>query len=303
MDRSMLRTALFTIRKRKAEAIRDRKHEQKKIRESCKTSRKRLSEEKRAAEVALRAEFRARRAEDRAQCKRRHAENIQRARTRIEKQRAERKRQLELHKLSQKWDNRSRGAGLTIAKARRAESDDEVRRNLEPDLIPIFDRVNADPKLRRFTKGNRHMSRTEAFLQWALDHADVVATWQADDAENEVDRLIREENRILKELDKLPRGPGGFESLRKRQANWGKKAEGQSPAEAAADSLAEHGSRLTAKEREQIALDIADSIENTGDYGNKLAAKRLHKLKLALLKEAQAQADFERSTGTDDVPF
>lgn len=292
MDRSVLRSALFTIRKRKAEAIRDRKREHKQIRESCQATRKRLSAEKKEAEAKLRAEFRKQRELERAACRARHAEAVRKAKTRIAKQRAERQRQLELHKLSQKWDNRSRGAGAAVAKTRRAESDDEVRRNLEPDMVAVFDQVRAR------IKGNRYRSRTEAFLEWAQENPEEVLRMQADSADDDVARLIREEQTVLKALDRLPRGPGGFEQLRSKQERWATKGKGQSPAEAAAQSLAEHGSRLSPEERRLISLDVADAIP--GHAYDKLTGKRLEKLRQALLREAQAQRP---AAAGDDVPF
>jgi hypothetical protein len=50
------------------------------------------------------------------------------------------------------------------ATTRRAESDDEVRSNLPPELLPSFERM------KRAIKASPRMSRTEAFLQWAHDH-------------------------------------------------------------------------------------------------------------------------------------
>src|SRR4029078_1493764 len=47
---------------------------------------------------------------------------------------------------------------------RRQESDDEVRSNLEPDMVRVFDVV------RKQIKGNLRKSRTEAFLQWAEEN-------------------------------------------------------------------------------------------------------------------------------------
>jgi SAM-dependent methyltransferase len=48
----------------------------------------------------------------------------------------------------------------------RRETDEEVRQNLSPSQRVLFDRV------RGMIKGNDHMSRTEAFLQYAEEHPD-----------------------------------------------------------------------------------------------------------------------------------
>jgi hypothetical protein len=65
---------------------------------------------------------------------------------------------------------------------RRAESDDEVRSNLPPDLVPLFGRV------KRAIKATPRMSRTEAFLKYAEEHPDEVLGI----VDEHVDALIRE---------------------------------------------------------------------------------------------------------------
>src|SRR6185295_17647714 len=46
----------------------------------------------------------------------------------------------------------------------RGESDDEVRANIPPDLVPLFERV------KRGIKGSARESRTEAFLRYVEEH-------------------------------------------------------------------------------------------------------------------------------------
>lgn len=52
--------------------------------------------------------------------------------------------------------------------ARRGESDDEVRGNIPPELVPLFERVKGK------VRGSERWSRTEAFLHYAEEHPDEV---------------------------------------------------------------------------------------------------------------------------------
>lgn len=54
---------------------------------------------------------------------------------------------------------------MNISAAMRAtESDDEVRQNISPDLVSLFNRVRGQ------IKGSKLQTRTEAFLQYVADH-------------------------------------------------------------------------------------------------------------------------------------
>ena len=68
---------------------------------------------------------------------------------------------------------------------RRAESDDEVRGNLEPELVPLFE------LLKRTIKGSDRQSRTEAFRGYAEEHQAEV--YEAQD--READRALRRDLR------------------------------------------------------------------------------------------------------------
>lgn len=76
------------------------------------------------------------------------------------------------------------------ARARQAESDDEVRANLPPELVPVFDAV------RKGIKGTARKSRTEAFLQMAEENPGEVYALQSAQAERDVERLIAEQQRL-----------------------------------------------------------------------------------------------------------
>lgn len=66
---------------------------------------------------------------------------------------------------------------------RRAESDDEVRSNIPPELVALFERV------KRGIKASPRMSRTEAFLHYAEENPDDVLA----SADDKTDALIRRE--------------------------------------------------------------------------------------------------------------
>ena len=79
---------------------------------------------------------------------------------------------------------------------RRQESDDEVRSNLEPDMVRVFDAV------RGHIKGNLRKSRTEAFLQWAEENPGEVFDLMQHDADRYLAQLLAEEARTTRELRK-----------------------------------------------------------------------------------------------------
>ena len=72
---------------------------------------------------------------------------------------------------------------------REAESDDEVRRNLSPDLASVFSKV------RKHIKGSERRTRTEAFLEWAEENPDEIYAMQEQRAAREIERLVKEYQR------------------------------------------------------------------------------------------------------------
>jgi len=83
----------------------------------------------------------------------------------------------------------SLGPMRNARREREAESDDEVRRNLSPDLTSVFNKV------RRHIKGSERRSRTEAFLEWAEQNPDEIYAMQEQRAAREIDRLVKEYQR------------------------------------------------------------------------------------------------------------
>jgi len=81
------------------------------------------------------------------------------------------------------------GRMRNVGREREAESDDEVRRNLSPDLASVFNKV------RRHIKGSERRSRTEAFLEWAEENPDEIYAMQEQRAAREIERLVKEYQR------------------------------------------------------------------------------------------------------------
>lgn len=79
---------------------------------------------------------------------------------------AERKHQQAMKRIEAGNVARVKEARRASSRERRQESDDEVRGNIPPELLYLFERV------KRQIKGSAHMSRTEAFLHYAEDHPD-----------------------------------------------------------------------------------------------------------------------------------
>lgn len=74
----------------------------------------------------------------------------------------------------------------STAAERRQESDDEVRRNIAGELVPVFEAV------KRNIREAPGMSRTEAFEHWVHDNADEVASIMAEQAEHDVRKFIEQ---------------------------------------------------------------------------------------------------------------
>jgi ABC-type nitrate/sulfonate/bicarbonate transport system substrate-binding protein len=82
----------------------------------------------------------------------------------------------------------------STTRERGQESDDEVRSNLTPDMVRVFDAV------RRHIKGSPRKSRTEAFMQWAEENPDEVFDLLQHDADRYLAQLLAEQERTQREL-------------------------------------------------------------------------------------------------------
>lgn len=158
----------------------DRKAALAELREECRAELERVK----AASLAARAAIKQARVETKTKCRTRRARTREEGRELIEGARRAVKEQRRYQRQLRQTKP------ITTAKRRRgesqAESDDEVRRNIPEDLIPIFNQV------RRDIKGSAKRSRTEAFLEWAEAHPDEVLRTQAEAAEHDADRLWRD---------------------------------------------------------------------------------------------------------------
>lgn len=94
---------------------------------------------------------------------------------------------------------RTRREAAVARRERESESDDEVRANLSPDELIVFERV------RTRIKPTERMTKTEAFQQWAHDHSQDVARILAEHAEAELRAAIKREQAERRELAELQR--------------------------------------------------------------------------------------------------
>jgi len=82
----------------------------------------------------------------------------------------------------------------STSQERSGESDDAVRNNLAPDMVPVFNAV------RKHIKGGPRKSRTEAFLQWAEENPGEVFALMQHDADRYLAQLLAEAERTQREL-------------------------------------------------------------------------------------------------------
>jgi hypothetical protein len=173
------RAKLVELKGRLVEARRLRRAGVVAARSACRAGRRELP-----TLAALAAELRKDKARAKASC----ASDLAAARAmkdREARQRAElaaeRAHQQSIRRLDRLHRERTKSAKRPgVAKSRRGESDDEVRGNLPPELVALFEKV------KRQIKGSDRESRTEAFLKYADEHPD--EEWSA--LEGAVDREI-----------------------------------------------------------------------------------------------------------------
>lgn len=159
------------------------------IRVQCKEARVKLTEDARQRREALRAAIMAERLALRGRCAVRLAEARENTDKKIEEAR---KSAMHLDKLRTVTRSPAQQAAAERARLRRAESikesDDEVRRNLPPDLARIWQRVKHTAGMR----GGKRISRTERFLQWVHDNSATVERMLDEEGERAA-RAVREE--------------------------------------------------------------------------------------------------------------
>jgi hypothetical protein len=125
-------------------------------------------------------------------------DDIQRSRAELL---AENRYQADLRRIERANRQRRRDAPRVTRIERQGESDDEVRGNIPPDLVPLFDRV------KRSIKASPRMSRTEAFLHYAEEHADEVLVAIDDKTDAVIRRLEEQEREARRDLRRGPPRP------------------------------------------------------------------------------------------------
>lgn len=170
-ERKKKRALMLELREQVREVRARRKHALFEAKERCRTERLAARERARSLRVKALAELREavemERAGARQTCAVRIGEaraikdDIERARAKLA---AERHYQRELRRIESANRQRRREHPHVTYLEKRGESDDEVRMNISPDLVPLFERV------KRSIKGTPRMTRTEAFLKYAEEH-------------------------------------------------------------------------------------------------------------------------------------
>ena len=89
--------------------------------------------------------------------------------------------------------NKPIGRPRKASRERESESDDEVRRDIPPELVGVFNKV------RRNIKGSDRRSRSEAFLEWAEENPGEIYAMQEQEAAREIKRLVNEYQREARE--------------------------------------------------------------------------------------------------------
>jgi hypothetical protein len=118
-------------------------------------------------------------------------DKVQRARAELQAERAYRR---DLRRI----ERANRAGRLQIRRPsrseRRGESDDEVRGNIPPEFVGLWERVQGR------IRGSDRMTRTEAFLQYAHDHPNEVLEVLEDRTEALIHELEARERKAAREL-------------------------------------------------------------------------------------------------------
>jgi hypothetical protein len=141
----------------------------------------------------------------RDEAKKATSDAIERARAELS---AERKYQEDLRRIEHGNRERRRGVHRSTSTERRSESDDEVRANIPPELVSLFEKV------KRGVRASLRESRTEAFLRYAEEHPDEVlraiddktdaVIRELEHREREAARHYRRRNYTAAELAEVP---------------------------------------------------------------------------------------------------
>jgi len=196
-----LRGQLREARQRRKFALRDAK-------ERCRAERIAARERARALRLRvleeLREAMRGERVGARQACTVRLGEaraikdDIQRARAELV---AEKHYQADLRRIELANRKRRSEAPRVTRIERQAESDDEVRGNVPPELVALFERV------KRSIKASPRMSRTESFLKYAEEHPGEVLVAIDDKTDALIRELQEQERQARRDLRRGPARP------------------------------------------------------------------------------------------------
>lgn len=165
------------------------------LRALCKAEKVRLREKVQQLKQELRearAALRGRRSSCSTEIVAARVEGVQtvgQARAAYEGERAEQKR---TRSIERAWKK-------TTAAERRGESDDEVRGNLPPELVPVFERM------KRGIRPTDRASRTEVFLDWVHRNSATVERLLNEEHERSMRALEAEERALRREAKKAAR--------------------------------------------------------------------------------------------------
>jgi len=202
----IIRTEIDDIRKRREELL-------VKVRRQCKVGRENVRERVRRRREEAKAEL------SRELAQMRQAESnrcqLRKARVRLQSESAIDRRRREARERTRAEAHARKLERHTTRKERerskvekQKESDDEVRANLEPEFVPLFDVVRAKIRARP------GMSRTEAFLHWLEENPDESWRMRDDLAERRLRALLKEQHEAERALR---RAGGRVESARARR--------------------------------------------------------------------------------------
>jgi hypothetical protein len=191
--RDKLRLRELAARLKHAQA--ERSHARKAIAHYCKLGRQNVTARVRALREELRAALATKAAKMREAQRDRCAADQKAAQ--LELDQVIRQVRAELEQERQSFGHHyGRKASRSTSAERRAESDDEVERNLPVELVPVFRMV------KRNIKPGPRRTRTEAFLDWAEENPDDVAAIMYEQADRDVRRLVAEQGRVAGRLRK-----------------------------------------------------------------------------------------------------
>ena len=206
------REKLVQLQESLSEARATKRQRLREVRDQCRTDQRRISETAKAKRAELNAAVRAEREGAKGSCslargraRETGIEGVEKVKRVLGEERAEQRR-LKLYEQPREafLGKRSKRAGIAAVTERRTESDDEVRANLGPEMLPVFEKV------KRSIHATPRMTRTEALLQFVHDNPHVVWEVHEKQAADELRRLEREERehrRAMKHPRRYKRAP------------------------------------------------------------------------------------------------